>query len=128
MNEQQDHFALLLQMVKWEAPKECYPLTSKIKFCKTDGSRPYSLYESMCEKDGVDDGEPYSFGAYFEVLADSEQPWHFSYPTSLVEDLCNLVVIQTGSVIDFCRLVMTKDGYNSSSLSFEAIDNSVASS
>lgn len=118
-----DRVAILVHGVSWTAALDRYEIAPGLHLCKAEGSRPLALYEAMCVNAGVDDGEPFHMAVYFDVELQENQHWDNTYPTSLLEDLCNILVVVTSAPMDFCRIVFSRDEFLTSGFSYETIDN-----
>jgi len=118
-----DRVAVLLHGVSWGTNEGTVEIAPNICICKSESSKPLALYESMCELDGLDEGEGYSYGSYLDIRLREDEHWLSTYPTSLVEDLCNIIVINTGAPISLCRVIYSKDDYNSAWVTMEPFEN-----
>ena len=103
--------AALLHGLGWEVDKSLIPIAPGITLMCPRGSRVCGLYSRLCERSGIDDGEPFSY----EVALVLEHPvsdlLNCAEPCSTLQLLCSIVSVMTADVIGMCRVIWSGDSF-----------------
>ena len=108
--------AILIHCLDWAADGSEFNLGQGVSLCRTNGSDVERLYHQVCETQNVDEGDPFSYDAHVllteEALDDSYPYW--GGPFSIISRCCNFIALCTSSSLGMCRLLTSKDDFNTS--------------
>lgn len=102
--------AILLHVHNWALDEDVFVLDDAVSLCKTKDSDVERLYRSQCETEGIDDGDPYDFGAHILINYDNRS-FLWGDPFALIERICNQIVLNTLSPMGFCRAIDSEDNF-----------------
>lgn len=86
----------------------------------TDEIPVIRLYHKLCEENGLDDGEPFSYHTVFVINEEMNTDHSFEFwgPLSTISRLCNIVAICTNSILGHIQLLISHDNYETCSSTF----------
>ena len=108
--------AVLVHLLEWGYQSPKFELGDGIELCCLKGSKVENLYNKLCEIDKVDEGEPFHYPSYI-LIPDSAHDDLFSYwggPFSIISQCCNMISLCTSYPIGMCRLITSRDDFNTS--------------
>lgn len=116
-------YALLIHTLDWKYDNPEFIIDDHISFVKLEDHPVDTLYNSLCEESGLDDGEPYFFKSAL-ILTDSDDNKMFptSDPQSISSTLMNLLTIIHHGTIGYCRIISSLDNFKTSRYTFELYD------
>jgi len=110
----ESRLAVLLHLTPWDREvSEAVRISNGIEYRATEGSCVWRLYEALCLKQGIDEGDPFMFTTYFDIhteeyqreLLTLESPYH------LVPRLCNMIALCSDRSIGMARIIWSNDDY-----------------
>lgn len=119
--------ALLIHAVQWSSEKNEIALPGGITLCRTEGSTVERLYYHLCETIKIDDGDPLGYHVHF-IFDDTMHAHGLSWPDwggsqSLVSQFCNFIVMGIATPPGACRIILSKDNFNSCWATTEAYEH-----
>lgn len=100
----------LLHGLKWAASVDNYLVAPGISLHAVDGTAIGRLYNQLCVKEGIDDGEPFGYEVCVRFQPTDEEPHflNFGDPYSAVDRLSNVLAIVTGRPVGMCRAIWSQ--------------------
>jgi hypothetical protein len=116
--------AILIHLLDWKYDKKEFIIDDDISFIDLDGHQVKTLYHSLCQDTGVDDGDPFIFGS--ALLLDDNKDDHSIFPSaspgSISSTFLNLLTIIHGGTVGHCRIISSKDNFITSWGTYELYD------
>jgi len=114
MESERTSAAILFQGPTWSADQESVNLAPGMSLCRLEGSRVANLYQELCDRLGIDGGDPHAFQSYM-LIDPASSSWYQSWVDSCskAEHFYNLFTIMTASPIDICRVIWSTDAFES---------------
>ncbi len=105
-------FAILVHLLKWDSESTCYKLDDRVSICQTEGSNVESLYRELCNRDKIDQGEPYTFPSYI-LITDStfDSVYYWNSASSTISKCANLITVCLSNALGMCRLIISSDNF-----------------
>ncbi|PKQ45575.1 hypothetical protein [Confluentibacter flavum] len=123
-------YAILIHLLDWEHHENEYIIDKGITFINLKTHPVGKLYEKMCETDNIDDGSPYGFRTGLILYDDADTDYSFFHSTfpssshySLSTTFINLLTIIYKGTLGHCRIIMSKDNFETSHFTYELYDS-----
>ena len=119
--------ALLLHCFDLGIEEDRFEVAPGIEICRSKGSRVEALHEEISSTGSIDHGEPFAYGAYLLLTAESTE-LALSVPRdphSTLGRACNIISIVTGRPIAMSWLIVSEDGFKTCSDTLEYHTNGV---
>jgi Apea-like HEPN len=117
-------YAVLIPHIPWEYEKTEFILDQNITIINLEESKVEGLYHNLCKETGLDDGDPYSYHSAL-LIEDVENNYSISpssKPWSLSSLFMNLLTILNSSTFDHCKVIASKDDFDSCWRTYELYD------
>ncbi|RKQ51741.1 hypothetical protein BXY85_2773 [Roseivirga pacifica] len=119
-------FVILIHLLNWEHHENEYILEEGISFINPNTHPVGKLYKKICGRDNIDEGEPYTFNTGL-ILYDETGSDHSFLPSSshysLSTTFINLLTIIYKGTLGHCRIIMSKDDFKTSHLTYTLYDS-----
>jgi hypothetical protein len=118
-------FAILIHILDWDFNETEYIIDNGISLIHIRDHPIEKLYHSLFKEKGIDDEEPFMFNTAL-VLYDETNEDHSFYPSASPQSLSsiflNLLTILNGASIGICRVIGSKDNFDTSWGTYELYD------
>ncbi len=116
-------YALLIHILHWKYDKPEFVINDYISYVELSRHSINTLYNSLCEETGLDDGQPYDFSSAL-ILTDNDENGMFptSKSQSISSTFMNLLTIIHRGTIGYCRIISSLDDFKTSTHTFELYD------
>lgn len=100
----------LLHNIDWQLSTSKFQLDTHINICRYEGSNISTWIEKLAPKINLDDGEPFGYRTFIQILSKVEIPQNdnfWSYGCEIIDKIVSLIgITQGGGFPDLCHIII----------------------